>query len=100
MTWTRVILHADMDAFYTSVEQHDHPDLRGRPVLVGGSPADRGVVAAASYEARRYGARSAMPMVSALRLCAPEVVRLSPRFESYGQVSRTIMDRSRGRTSL
>jgi len=98
--WPRVIFHADMDAFYASVEQHDNPALRGRPVLVGGSPEDRGVVAAASYEARRYGAHSAMPMRSALRLCPPDAVRVSPRFDRYGQVSRQIMDLFRARTPL
>ncbi len=96
----RVILHADFDAFFASVEQHDQPDLRGRPVLVGGSPEGRGVVAAASYEARRYGARSAMPMRTALRLCPPSAVRVSPRFERYSQVSRTVMDLFRSQTPL
>ena len=96
----RVIFHADLDAFFASVEQRDRPELRGRPVLVGGSPAERGVVAAASYEARRYGARSAMPMRTALRLCPPETVRLAPRFERYAAVSREVMDLFRVRTPL
>jgi DNA polymerase-4 len=96
----RVIFHADLDAFYASVEQCDRPELRGRPVLVGGSPAERGVVAAASYEARRYGARSAMPMRTALRLCPPSTVRVPPRFDRYVEVSRAVMALFRARTPL
>lgn len=95
-----VILHADLDAFFASVEQRDRPELRGRPVLVGGAPEERGVVAAASYEARRYGARSAMPMRTALRLCPPGTVRLPPRFDRYREVSRRVMAIFRSRTPL
>jgi DNA polymerase-4 len=87
---SRVIMHADLDAFYASVEQLDHPELRGRPVVVGGPPEHRGVVAAASYEARAHGVHSAMPMVRALRLC-PDAVRVSPRFERYDEKSRQVM---------
>ena len=79
-----------MDAFYASVEQHDNPELRGKPVLVGGSPRSRGVVAAASYEAREFGCRSAMPMRTAVRLC-PHAEIVSPRFPRYGEVSRQVM---------
>ncbi len=95
----RFIVHADMDAFYASVEQMDRPELRGRPVVVGGSPDQRGVVAACSYEAREYGIRSAMPMRTALRLC-PDVIRVPPRFDRYGQVSEHVMAIFRSVTPL
>ena len=84
----RKIIHIDMDAFFASVEQRDDPSLRGRPVAVGGS-SDRGVVAAASYEARIFGVRSAMASVKALRLC-PKLVFCKPRFAVYNEVSRQI----------
>ena len=87
---TRCIIHADLDAFYASVEQMDRPELQGKPVVVGGSPSGRGVVASCSYEARKYGVRSAMPMGRALRLC-PQAIRVSPRFDRYGEVSREVM---------
>lgn len=86
----RVILHLDMDAFYASVEQRDHPALKGRPVIVGSPPTQRGVVCAASYEARRFGVRSAMPSVTAGRLC-PKGVFLRPRMEAYQEESRAVM---------
>ncbi|KGE05069.1 DNA polymerase IV [Pseudohaliea rubra DSM 19751] len=84
----RKIIHVDMDAFYASVEQRDDPSLRGRPVAVGGS-ARRGVVAAASYEARVFGVRSAMPSVTAKRRC-PELVFITPRFDHYRAISRQL----------
>src|SRR5438105_4751382 len=84
----RRIIHVDMDAFYASVEQRDDASLRGRPVAVGGS-RERGVVAAASYEARRFGVHSAMPSVTARRKC-PELVFVPPRFDVYRAVSQQI----------
>jgi len=86
----RVIFHLDMDAFYASVEQRDEPALRGRPVIVGAPPTQRGVVCAASYEARKFGVRSAMPSATAGRLC-PKGVFVRPRMEHYRQESRQIM---------
>ena len=84
----RKIIHVDMDAFYASVEQRDDPGAPGKPVAVGHG-AQRGVVAAASYEARAFGVRSAMPSVTAMRQC-PELVFVPPRFDVYRAVSRQI----------
>jgi len=86
----RKIIHVDMDAFYASVEQRDNPELRGKPLAVGGAAA-RGVVAAASYEARAYGIHSAMPSVTAARKC-PQLIFVKPRFEVYRAVSQQIRD--------
>ena len=88
MAASRSILHVDMDAFYASVEQRDNPELRGKPVVVGGS-SNRGVVAAASYEARTFGIRSAMPIAEALRRC-PALCRVKPRMSHYKSVSDQI----------
>src|SRR5262252_9217400 len=85
----RKIIHIDMDAFYASVEQRDDPSLRGRPVAVGGPPESRGVVVAASYEARPFGVRSALPMSRAVRLC-PELVIVRPDFAKYRAVSSQV----------
>jgi DNA polymerase-4 len=86
----RKIIHIDMDAFYASVEQRDNPELRGKPVAVGGS-RERGVVAAASYEARKFGVRSAMPSVTAKRQC-PDLIFVKPRFDAYKAVSLQIRE--------
>ncbi|MGZ3443839.1 MAG: Y-family DNA polymerase, partial [Polyangia bacterium] len=85
-----MILHVDLDAFYASVEQRDNPELRGKPVLVGGS-SRRGVVLAASYESRPFGCRSAMPMGEAMRLC-PQAIVVPPRMEAYVAVSEKFRD--------
>jgi DNA polymerase IV len=87
---SRKIIHIDMDAFYASVEQRDNPELRGKPVAVGGSQA-RGVVAAASYEARKFGVHSAMPSITAKRKC-PELIFVKPRFDAYKAISLQIRE--------
>lgn len=87
----RVIFHLDMDAFYASIEQRDNPSLRGKPVIVGSPPTQRGVVCAASYEARKFGVRSAMPSVTAGRLC-PKGVFVRPRMSDYREESLEIME--------
>src|SRR5215471_14452343 len=95
----RRILHVDMDAFYASVEQRDQPELAGRPVAVGGRPESRGVVAAASYEARKFGVRSAIPMSRAVRLC-PDLVIVPPDFAKYRAVSQQVFAIYRSVTPL
>src|SRR6266851_1878752 len=86
----RKIIHIDMDAFYASVEQRDNPELRGKPVAVGGS-RERGVVAAASYEARKFGVHSAMPSITAKRKC-PDLIFVKPRFDDYKAISLQIRE--------
>ena len=95
----RRILHIDMDAFYASVEQRDNPNLRGKPVAVGGDPDKRGVVAAASYEARAFGVRSAIPMSRAVRLC-PSLIIVHPDFTKYRTVSQQVFEIFRRVTPL
>ena len=90
MSFSRKIIHIDMDAFFASVEQRDDPELRGLPIIVGGDPMGRGVVAACSYEARVFGIHSAMACARAQRLC-PRAVFVKPRMERYQQISREIM---------
>jgi DNA polymerase-4 len=88
---TRKIIHIDMDAFYASVEQRDFPEYRGKPLVVGGKPESRGVVATASYEAREYKIKSAMPCQTAYKLC-PQAIFVYPRFDAYKEVSRQIRE--------
>lgn len=95
----RKILHIDMDAFYASIEQRDHGEYRGKPVVVGGRPEQRGAVAAASYEARRYGIHSAMPSRIAVQRC-PHVIFARPRFDVYRAVSEQIREIFRDYTAL
>jgi DNA polymerase-4 len=84
------ILLCDLDAFFASVEQRDHPEYRGKPVIVGGRPGERGVVSTCSYEARTFGVRSAMPMTTAFRLC-PQAVFLPVDIARYKQVSKEVI---------
>lgn len=95
----RKILHIDMDAFFASVEQRDNPELRGKPVVVGGKPGGRGVVAACSYEARKFGIHSAMPSTRAHKLC-PDTIFVPPRFDAYREASEKIRKIFREFTSL
>ena len=91
MAGARCILHVDMDAFFASVEQRDFPELKGRPVLIGGAADQRGVVSAASYEARKFGVHSAMPLREAARRC-PQAVFRPGRMQAYRQVSKQIFN--------
>jgi DNA polymerase IV len=99
MSTTRKVIHVDMDAFYASVEQRDNPDYRGKPLAVGGSPEKRGAVAAASYEARKFGVHSAMPSRTALN-CCPHLIFVKPRFEVYREISEQIRAVFRSFTDL
>ena len=88
---TRLVMHVDLDAFYAAIEQREHPEWRGLPVVVGAEPGKRGVVATCSYEARRYGVRSAMPISQASRRLPQETIYVRPRMEDYARVSRQVM---------
>jgi len=88
---SRLVMHVDLDAFFAAIEQRDHPEWRGRPLVVGAEPGRRGVVATCSYEARRYGVHSAMPISEAARRLPPETVYVRPSMERYARVSRQIM---------
>src|SRR6187551_2768001 len=95
----RVIMHMDMDAFFASVEQRDHPEYRGKPLIVGAPPDQRGVVCAASYEARKFSVRSAMPSRTAAKLC-PQGIFVRPRMDAYRAESALIMNLLRGVTPI
>ena len=95
----RKIIHIDMDAFYAAIEQRDRPELAGKPLVVGGSPHERGVVATCSYEARKYGIHSAMSSAQALKRC-PDVIFVKPRFDVYRTVSGRIHEIFAGYTDL
>src|SRR5437899_1862053 len=100
VVWPRAVIHLDLDAFYASVEQLRRPELRGRPVIVGGGAGEehrRGVVSAASYEARPYGVRSAMPLGTALRLC-PHAAVVPPDFTAYREASDAVFAIARAYT--
>ena len=86
----RRVLHCDMDCFYAAVHMRDEPSLAGKPVVIGGSPEGRGVVAAASYEARRFGIHSALPAATAVRLC-PQAIFIKPDFTRYREESQQIV---------
>jgi len=88
---SRLVMHVDLDAFYAAIEQRDHPDWRGLPVVVGAEPGKRGVVATCSYEARRYGVHSAMPISESARRLPPETAYVRPRMDDYARVSRQVM---------
>ncbi|MEW8195412.1 MAG: DNA polymerase IV [Candidatus Thiodiazotropha sp.] len=92
----RLLMHIDLDAFFASIEQRDHPEYQGRPLVVGAEPGKRGVVATCSYEARRYGVRSAMPISEATRRLPPETIYLRPSMSRYGEVSQQIMQALEG----
>jgi DNA polymerase-4 len=85
---SRLVMHVDLDAFYAAVEQRDRPEWRGRPLVVGAAPGRRGVVATCSYEARRFGVRSAMPIAEAVRRLPAETVYVRPDMARYAEVSR------------
>ena len=91
-TWaSKAIMHLDMDAFFAAVEQLDHPEWRGKPVIVGGLPDGRGVVSTASYEAREFGVHSAMPSARAARLC-PDAIWAPSRFDRYHELSQAVRE--------
>ena len=99
MTSNRTIIHLDLDAFFCAVEEQRDPSLRGKPFAVGGRPESRGVVSSASYAARQFGVRSAIPMAQAVRLC-PDLIVVSPNFPAYRAASQQVMERLHRLTPL